>query len=717
MLNLGYVSEITQHGSGSRFYWVGGLDKRDGDVRMTCSTSVADMITAINNGYNPAVYTATAYRNNNPTRGTYSVAIPSSKILMLYSDPVATRTWLKYEDGGTENTLLVNASLSTIFTELTGVNGDPISAVVENAAPTNVVLTFPTAKTSLGASDFTATINGTADTITNATWVGAVLTLTLTTAVVYGDVVVIMFIKTGQVTNVANNIVWYLQGDISSANCIAAYKFRGADDINSSFINLANPGIYDLSSGVNPDFYNLLGLVFNGSSHYKKTGIVPINNQTWSMLVRFSGYPKDADRSMAGVYETYLASFYTQMNKTSTSRRWGNGGTGGSGGYVTSGVMGFAGERPYFNGIDIGGADLPSPSGNIPREIFIGALNYLGNPIQYWQKGIQAIAIYDTTLTPTQMLAVSTAMNYMNNEKSKEYVNQKFGAFICWNMSTFQNLEWAYADVDVDTFAPTDLDIDNWLDAISDANMKYATLTVKHHDGFCLWPTEFADPGHDPYSIAQTTWYAANGSPDIVKLFTDGCNTRGIKPCLYYSIWDKTHEARSGTDDTTDAAAYIAMIEMQLTELLTNYGDIYAIWFDGWDWGTPGLVPSYTTIPFKTIYDLIKGLQSDIIILSNDKFGDRIYSEVEIIEGWTDPVANNIYPTEVAASIRTDGTWFHNNTSDQTDAALVATATLQTSLQTAIERNACVNISLSPDRTGHLPPAQITKILNVGSVL
>ena len=82
-----------------------------------------------------------------------------------------------------------------------------ISATVENAAPTHVVLTFPTAKTSLGASDFTCTVNGVARTVNSASWAGAVLTLVLASACVYGDIAVVTFVKTGGTTSVTNNIV------------------------------------------------------------------------------------------------------------------------------------------------------------------------------------------------------------------------------------------------------------------------------------------------------------------------------------------------------------------------------------------------------------------------------------------------------------------------------------------------------------------------------
>src|SRR4030043_2220839 len=180
---------------------------------------------------------------------------------------------------------------------------------------------------------------------------------------------------------------------------------------------------------------------------------------------------------------------------------------------------------------------------------------------------------------------------------------------------------------------PTDLDIDQWLDACVAADIKCAILTTKHHDGFALWPTSYHAPAHDPYSIAETTWYAMNGSPDIVELFVDGCRSRGIEPGLYFSINDTTYETRTATNETTEAASYIAMIETQLSELLSNYGSITTLWLDGWGWHM-----GYNEIPYITIRNFIGNISPNCVVVENSQTGHPNYtSDIDVYESGAIP--------------------------------------------------------------------------------
>lgn len=276
---------------------------------------------------------------------------------------------------------------------------------------------------------------------------------------------------------------------------------------------------------------------------------------------------------------------------------------------------------------------------------------------------------------------------------------------MCWNMETFSGQSTATANLNVDTFAPTDLDIANWLDAIQAAGCKYATLTTKHHSGFALWPTAYHVGENPPYSIAQTAWYAANGSPDVVGLFVAGCRARNINPCIYFSIWDSTWEARTGTDQTTGTAAYIAMIQAQLTELLTNYGDITAIWLDGWGWKL-----GYDYIPYATIYNIIKGLQPGCLVIDN---ANTVHpcptSQIDIYENGGMPDSNTLYAEEVVRIKTSGGSWFYET----------APATLRTaeSIRSEIDRcnlhGGAYHLGTYPDRTGHLTDDQIAVLLQL----
>ncbi|ACQ79705.1 Alpha-L-fucosidase [Beutenbergia cavernae DSM 12333] len=142
------------------------------------------------------------------------------------------------------------------------------------------------------------------------------------------------------------------------------------------------------------------------------------------------------------------------------------------------------------------------------------------------------------------------------------------GAFFHVGVNTFAGLEWSDGTLAPETFAPTDLDAGGWLDVAVAGGARYAILTAKHHDGFCLWPTETTD-----YSVASSPWRGGDG--DLVREFVDACRERGVLPGLYLSPWDR-HDPRY-----PDPAAYMDVYVAQLTELCTRYGPLVEIWFDG----------------------------------------------------------------------------------------------------------------------------------------
>ena len=299
-----------------------------------------------------------------------------------------------------------------------------------------------------------------------------------------------------------------------------------------------------------------------------------------------------------------------------------------------------------------------------------------------------------------------------NSAQKVDFINKQLGAIFHWNMATFQNKDWADADQALDTFAPTDLDIDNWLDACEAGGINYAYLTAQHVDGFALWPTDYHVTGYAPYSVEGTTWYSTNGQPDVVKLFVDGCNERGIKPCLYYSIWDTTFEARIGGDESVYGAEYVAKIKAQLTELLSNYGDIYAIWLDAWDLDNfSANYPEESYVDFDEIFLHVKSLQPNCLFIVPEHAGrGKFKSQITVYEVTIDGVisSGNNRPAEEIDTIRIDNTWFHNNTLDQSADALLTAAQIGTAKTTANGKKGTYCLGLSPDRSGHLPEAQVT---------
>lgn len=288
------------------------------------------------------------------------------------------------------------------------------------------------------------------------------------------------------------------------------------------------------------------------------------------------------------------------------------------------------------------------------------------------------------------------------------YIAQGFGSLVCWNMATFYDAEYADPDIDPNTFAPTGLDVDNWLDAIVASGATYAVLTTKHLDGFCLWPTAYYVAGHDPYSIAETTWYVNNGSPDVVGIFVSGCNSRDLHPCLYFSMRDMTYEVRSGEAWGINPPAYAAMSETQLTELLTGYGYIYSIWFDSWG------VQGYGGISYATIYNHIKNLSPSTYVLDLAHVHPNASSEVELWEqNEVEIPAGNRTPAERCETIRIDGHWFYHASDGHLAVDYKTAATIRSRITLNNSRCAAYLLACTPSTAGILPPAQVMRLVEV----
>ena len=274
----------------------------------------------------------------------------------------------------------------------------------------------------------------------------------------------------------------------------------------------------------------------------------------------------------------------------------------------------------------------------------------------------------------------------------REHAELRFGVMMHFNMNTFYP-GWGNLKVDPKLFNPTKLDCNQWAAACKSAGARYAILTAKHHDGFCLWDSKYTD-----YDVMSSSY-----PHDIIKLYTNAFRKRGILPGLYFSIWDVAHQVRFNNWDTKKE-----LVLGQLTELLTNYGEIPVIVFDGWAWKM-----GHKAIPYQEIREHVKKLQPNCLIVDLNGLSEPWEVDVIFYEETKDvycPV-DNTHASCQAMPI--SGDWFWSE--DASDINKLKSLDLILDHLNKLEPRYCnFLLNVAPNREGLYDQSVVTRMAEIG---
>lgn len=314
----------------------------------------------------------------------------------------------------------------------------------------------------------------------------------------------------------------------------------------------------------------------------------------------------------------------------------------------------------------------------------------------------------------------SSSLRMKPTAAQQAMIDRKYGLFITFGINTYIDKEWSDGSHHASNYQPpADMaeKAEEWVKIAQEAGMRSVLLTTKHHDGFCLWDSEYTD--HD---IANPE---IKYKVDIVKAVSDACHKYGLSFTVYYSLWDR-HEA---TYTDKNKRVYIEFMKNQLKELFSNYGKVGELWFDGaWDrevanWYLP------------EVYDFVKSMQPDCQISTNWTIGKR---PVDMREGdtiayypadfrlWDPhlPMENDpkIYtyegkeyylPFECTQTMSILGNWYYHD-SDTTVRDLEELEEIF--YRTTINDN-CLLMNIPPNRNGQMNLVAVERIKELGRSL
>ncbi|GMW03122.1 MAG: hypothetical protein AMXMBFR84_42580 [Candidatus Hydrogenedentota bacterium] len=307
------------------------------------------------------------------------------------------------------------------------------------------------------------------------------------------------------------------------------------------------------------------------------------------------------------------------------------------------------------------------------------------------------------------------------------YQEAQLGAFVHFGPATFAGGDFMQVPAAA-LFNPSELDADQWMKAAVAMGAKHIVLTAKHHNGYCLWPTKTTE-----YSVKGSPWKGGQG--DVVREFVDAARRHGLKPGLYLSGGDKSFPCTSTPDPVGerviegDRNAYYPVFLEQLRELLTGYGELSAMWFDGaydpFGWDVRNAKGEYLGPVFGDAAALmVHELQPNAVVFngtrpdirwSGSERGEAAYPLWNVVtpevatQVWCPVYANGYIPAE--ANVHTRKGWFWEANTDET---LLTVDRLIEIAHTSLGRGANLLINMTPDTRGLVPDAEVMLLREFG---
>ena len=316
------------------------------------------------------------------------------------------------------------------------------------------------------------------------------------------------------------------------------------------------------------------------------------------------------------------------------------------------------------------------------------------------------------------------------SERQLRWHDMEFYGFLHFTVNTFTDKEWGYGDESETVFNPTDFNADQIVRTAKAAGMKGLILTAKHHDGFCLWPSKFTE-----HSVKRSPW--RDGKGDVVREISDACHRAGLKFGVYLSPWDRNHKDYG-------RPAYLEYYRNQLRELLTNYGDIFTVWFDGANGGDGyyGGERATRRIDNRTFYDwpntwsIVRELMPMAVLFSDagpdfrwvgnesGTAGEPCWATMDMTKPDRHPGGSSAglnsgerpgtawLPAECDVSIRPG--WFYHA---KEDTKVKTPEKLLDIYYKSVGRGACLNLNLPPDRRGRINDNDIRSLQEFRRIL